>query len=316
MRIGALRAARLLERLFFPVLVLVVSLSLIAPVPGRALGGAVIPLFSLMMFAVSLTFHVGDVREVVREPWPLVLATLAVFGPLPLLARAFAPMLFGPGAIALGFILLAALPTDISAPLFTAMGGGTTALAAVINAIVTALSPFVLPLWFLALTGLRLQVPVASLVVELVAVVIVPTVVGVGVRTRLAHLGEYDAVWQAAAAAIYLLLVGIVVSQDAGHLDGLAPGLLFEVIAGVLVLNGLGYLLGWVPWRVSARRAPDRLAYALALGEKEFSVAVAVVYAAGLDRALLVPAVVASVVQVVTATFLARRARRQRSAHT
>ncbi len=313
MRTGALRAARLLERLFFPALVLVVGVGLVAPAPGRSMGGAVIPLFSLMMFAVSLTFHVDDVRRVAREPWPLVLATLAVFGPLPLLARALAPALFGPGAIALGFILLAALPTDISAPLFTAMGGGTTALTAVVNAIVTALSPVVLPLWFLALTGLRLEVPVAGLVVELVLVVIVPTVAGVAVRTLQPSLAELDAVWQAAAAAVYLLLVGIVVSQDAHSLDGLAPGLLLGVVGGVLTLNLLGYLLGWVPWRASARRAPDRLAYALAVGEKEFSVAVAVVYAAGLDRALLVPAVVAAVVQVVTATVLARRARHHRA---
>jgi bile acid:Na+ symporter, BASS family len=309
-RSSALGAARLLEWLFFPALVLVVSVGLVAPAAGRALSGGVIPLFALMMFAVSLTFHVDDVRRVVREPWPLVLATLAVFGPLPLLARLVAPVLFGPGALALGFILLAALPTDISAPLFTAMGRGTTALTAVVNAIVTALSPFILPLWFLALTGLRLQVPVAALVVELVLVVIVPTVAGVGVRSLAPPVAELDAVWQAAAAAIYLMLVGIVVSQDAGHLDGIAPGRLFAVVGGVLALNLLGYLLGWVPWRASPRRPADRLAYTLAVGEKEFSVAVAVVYAAGLDRALLVPAVVASVVQVVTATLLARRARR------
>ncbi len=312
-RSAALRAARLLERMFFPTLVLVVCLALIAPGPGRSLGSAVIPLFSLMMFAVSLTFHVDDVRRVVREPWPLLVAAAAVFVPLALLARAFAPLVFGPGALAMGFVLLAALPTDISAPLFTAMGGGTTALAAVVNAIVTALSPFVLPLWFLALTGLRLEVPVGTLVLELVAVVIVPTVLGVAVRTAVADVGEYDAVWQAAGAAIYLALVGIVVSQDAGRLDGLTPALLGAVIAGVLVLNALGYAAGLLPWLASARRPPDRLAYVLALGEKEFSVAVAVVYAAGLDRALLVPAVVASVVQVVTATFLSRHSRRHLS---
>ena len=313
MRAGALRAARLLERMFFPILVLVVCAGLIVPAPGRALGGLVIPLFTAMMFAVSLTFHVDDVRRVVREPLPLALAALLVFVPLPLVARAVAPALFGPGALALGFILLAALPTDISAPLFTAIGGGTTALTAVINAVVTALSPVVLPIWFLALTGLRLEVPVATLVLELVVVVIAPTVLGVGVRTRWPDVGALDALWQAAAAAVYLLLVGIVVSQDARHLDGLPLLLTAGVVAGVLAVNLAGYALGLLPWLFSPRRAGDRLAYALAVGEKEFSIAVAVVYAAGLDRALLVPAVVAAVVQVVTATLLARLARRHRA---
>ena len=309
MRLGALRAARLLERLFFPLLALVVAACLAAPAPGRALHDGVLPLFSAMMFAVSLTFHLGDVHAVVRRPMSLALAALMVFGPLPLLARALAPALFGPGSIALGFVLLAALPTDISAPLFTAMGGGTTALAAIVNAVVTALSPLVLPLWFLALTGLHLQLPLTALILQLVVVVIVPTVAGVTIRTLWPAMGDLDAVWQAAAAALYLVLVGIVVAQDAGPLKGLAVGALGAVVAGVLVLNVLGYGLGLVPWLASGRAPGDRLALARAVGEKEFSVAVAVVYAAGLDRALLVPAVVAAVVQVVTATLLARRAR-------
>lgn len=312
MRARALEAARFLERGFFPLLVLAVLAGLAVPGWGRALSGAVIPLFALMMFAVSLTFHAGDVGAALTDPLALLVATLAIFVPLPLIARFAAPAVFGPGPLALGFVLLAALPTDISAPLFTAMGRGNTALTAVLNAIVTAASPVILPLWFLALTGLRLQVPVAALVLELVLVVLVPTVGGVTLRTVRPALGQYDSVWQAAASLVYLLLVGIVVSQDAHNLLRLAPLELVAVVAGVLVVNCLGYLLGLLPWWVSRRAHRDRLAYVLAVGEKEFSVAVAVVYAGGLERGLLVPAVVASILQVVTAAVLARRHRRHR----
>lgn len=305
-RAQALRAARLIERGFLPLLVLVVVAAVAVPGPGRALSAAVVPLFAVMMFAVSLTFHVGDVRQAVRDPLAVALAVALVFGPLPLLARLVGPALFGPGVVALGLVLLAALPPDISAPLFTAMGGANTALAAVVNAIATALSPVVLPIWFLALTGLHLEVPVGALIAELVFVVLVPTLAGVGLRTRWRSLGDFDAVWQGAAALVYIALVGIVVSQDAHRLIGLPVGELLAVVAAVLVLNVGGYALGLVPWLVSRRNQGDRLAYALSLGEKEFSVAVAVVFAGGLDRGLLVPAVVAAIVQVVTATVLAR----------
>lgn len=314
-RAAALRAARLLERSFLAILVLVVALALLVPGPGRAMGGLVVPLFAAMMFVVSLTFHVGDVREALRHPLAVFAAVVLVFVPLPLLARALGPVVLGPGALALGLVLLAALPTDISAPLFTAMGGGSTALTAVVNAIVTALSPVILPVWFLALTGLRLTVPVASLVLELVAVVLVPTIVGVGVRTTRPSVGDLDAVWQAIAAFLYIVLVGIVVSQDAHGLAALSPGRLATVVAAVLALNLAGFALGLFPWLLTRRQPADRLAYSLALSEKEFSVAAAVVFAGGLDRDLLMPAILASIIQVVTATIVARRHRRRYHHH-
>jgi BASS family bile acid:Na+ symporter len=309
---SALRAARALERGFLPLLALVVAFALAAPAPGRALGGAVLPLFAAMMLAVSLTFHTADVHAALSDPWALALAALAVFGPLPLIVRAVAPAVYGPGAAAFGLVLWAALPTDISAPLFTAMGGGRTALAAVVNAIVTALAPVVLPVWFLLLTGVALRVPAAALIGELVVAVLAPTALGVALRTRRPTLGEYDAVWQATAAVVYLLLVGIVVSQDAASIRTMGGATLAAVAAGVLVLNVAAYALGLVPWLASRRRPGERLAYVLAVGEKEFSVAAAVVYAGGLDQALLVPAVVGAVLQVATATAIARWARRRR----
>ncbi|MCL6595890.1 MAG: bile acid:sodium symporter family protein [Firmicutes bacterium] len=311
---GARAAARLLERAFFPLLLAAVAAGLAAPGLGRTLGGAVLPLFALMMLAVSLTFHAGDVHEAVRDPLAVVLAALAVFGPLPVVARVAAPALYGPGVLALGFVLLAALPTDISAPLFTAMGRGNTALAAVVNAWVTALSPAVVPAWLLALTGLHLSIPLGAFILQLAGVVLLPTAAGVGARTRWPALGAYDAVWQGVAALMYVVLVAAVVAEDAGRLTALGWKVA-GVAAGVVALNALGYLLGLVPWRLSRHRRPrDRLAFVLAVGEKEFSVAVAAVYAGGLDRGLLVPAVAASVLQVATAALLARAARRHTGA--
>jgi BASS family bile acid:Na+ symporter len=170
----------------------------------------------------------------------------------------------------------------------------------------------VLPVWFLLLTGVALRVPAAALIGELVVAVLAPTALGVALRTRRPTLGEYDAVWQATAAVVYLLLVGIVVSQDAASIRTMGGAALAAVAAGVLVLNVAAYALGLVPWLASRRRPGERLAYVLAVGEKEFSVAAAVVYAGGLDQALLVPAVVGAVLQVATATAIARWARRRR----
>lgn len=300
------------EHFFLPLLVLSVLLALIVPGPLARAHGAVLPLFGAMMLAVSLTFHIGDVQEAVRDPWGIALATALSLVPLSLLAQGLGPGLLrtahgaAPAALGLGLVLYGALPTDISAALFAALSRGNTALAAIGNGIITGLSPFLLPVWFLTLTGLALKVPTASLILELVAVVLVPTVLGVALRTRVPALALMDAPFEALASVIYLVLVAVVVAQERTRLVSLNGILMGRVIAIVVAMNLAGYVLGLLAWAVSGRRKRDLSAYLFMIGVREFSVAVALVYAGGLSPLILVPATLAAVVQTVTASFLAR----------
>ncbi|MBZ4307410.1 hypothetical protein LAN33_24370, partial [Mycobacterium tuberculosis] len=75
---------------------------------------------------------------------------------------------FGSGHLAAGQALVGMLPTDVSAPLLVLLARGNVALAAVLNAVNTALSPFIIPFLFLWLTGIELTVPVGAVVLELV----------------------------------------------------------------------------------------------------------------------------------------------------
>lgn len=312
-----------MERLFIPLLALSVLLALLLPHLLARAHGSILPLFAAMMLAVSLTFHTGDVQEAVRDPMGIILATVLSLIPLSLLARIWGPSLLGQGAggstagLAFGLVLYGALPTDISAPLFTALSRGNTALAAVSNSIITALSPVILPLWFLTLTGLALKVPTTSLILELVVVVLVPTMLGVGLRTKFAAFATFDVSLEAVASLFYLALVAIVVAQEHARLLSLSGPLLWRLIAIIVGMNVAGYALGLVAWAASRRRPQDLSAYLFVIGEREFSVAVAIVYAGGLSPTILLPATLAAIVQAVTASVLARvlrtvRARRQR----
>ncbi len=300
------------ERVFIPLLALSVLLALLVPGPLSRAHGSVLPLFAAMMLVVSLTFHAGDVGEAVRDPVGTVVATLLSLVPLALLAQSLSPALLGlpdrPVIRDLGFglVLYGALPTDISAPLFTALSRGNTALAAIANGFITGLSPFVLPVWFLTLTGLELRVPTLSLILELVLVVLVPSLVGVGLRTRVQALERLDVTFEAVASLIYLALVAVVVAQEHARLLSLGGSLMWRVLGLVTAMNLLGYGLGALAWSVSRRAPRDLPAYVFVIGEREFSVAVAVVYAGGLSPTILVPATLAAVVQAVTAALLAR----------
>ena len=84
----------------------------------------------------------------------------------------------------MGQTLLGTLPTDVSSPLLVLMARGNVALAAVFNAVNTFFPPFIVPLLFLWLTGIQLEVPLDTIIFELVLVVLVPTILGVSLRTK------------------------------------------------------------------------------------------------------------------------------------
>jgi BASS family bile acid:Na+ symporter len=302
----AVAAARWLESRLLPLLVAVVLFSLAVPGWAWPLRGWVLPIFALMMLAVSLTFDLRAVQSALKARRALALSLPAVFLPLAAAGYAAGRAAFGPGPLAVGLALLGALPTDISAPLFTALGRGNTALAAVMNALNTSLSPVVMPLVVVGLTGLPVAVPLAQLVGELLVAVVVPTALGTFVRTALPGVQEREAVARGAAVLLYVGLVGVVVSTDARALLSLGR-LLVPLALVVLGLNLGGYALGLAVWRLAGGGRAEAVAHLFVMGEKEFSVGAAVVFAGGLDRAILLPSLVAAVVQRLTAAALAQR---------
>lgn len=117
---------------------------LAVPSVGQALANGISPLLALL---ISLTFDVGAVRLVFARPSRQVLALVLVlvYAPMSLAGLITGRLFFGTGPLATGQTLVGTLPTDVSAPLLVLLARGNVALAAVLNAVKTALSPFIVP---------------------------------------------------------------------------------------------------------------------------------------------------------------------------
>lgn len=281
-------------------------LGLFVPAVGLALSGWVTPLLAALMLCVSLTFDLDTLRRVIARPWLQVLATVLVYGPMSMAGYLIGRVAFGTAPLGLGFALVGTLPTDVSSPLLVWLGRGNVALAIVFNAVNTALAPVVVPLLFLAYTGVELDVPVIALTLELAVTVLVPTVVGVAVRTVVPHRVEpVEPVLSAGASLSYLALLVAVVGPNAATMRE-APGTVVAVAALALALNATGYLLAMATRRFTPDRA-DHTAMLFTVSKKEFSIAAFVVFASGLPAAVALPAVVYAVVQMVTSPIVARQ---------
>lgn len=288
------------------VLVIVTAIAgVLLPEVGIALSAWVTPLLALLMLCVSLTFDLDTLRTVLARPGLQVLATLLVYGPMSLAGYLVGVVGFGTGPLGLGFALVGTLPTDVSSPLLVWLGRGNVALATVFNAVNTALAPVLVPLLFLAYTGIELDVPVAELTFELAVTVLVPTVVGVAVRTAVPRRVEpIEPVLSAGASLSYLVLLVAVVGPNAGAMLS-APGTVAEVAGLALALNVIGYLIA-----IAARRltpmAADHVALLFTVSKKEFSIAAFVVFTSGLSPEVALPAAVYAVVQMITSPLVAR----------
>jgi bile acid:Na+ symporter, BASS family len=297
---------RVVERNLLPLVGVTAVLGLVWPAAGRVLAEAVTPLLALLMLCVSLTFDVTALRTVLRRPGVQVLATALVYGPMSLVAFGLGRLAFGSTPLGLGVVLLGVLPTDVSSPLLVWIARGDVALATVLNAVNTALAPLLVPALFLLYTGVQLDVPVVRLTGELALTVLVPTVVGVAVRTRVPdRVAPLEPALSALSALAYLALLLAVVGPNADAV--LDDPTTVAAVAGVaLVLNLLGYAIGSLAQPFLPAQA-DRTALLFTVSKKEFSIAAFVVFTTGLPTEVALPAAVYAVVQMVTSPLVARR---------
>ncbi|MEC7294771.1 MAG: bile acid:sodium symporter, partial [Pseudomonadota bacterium] len=214
-------------------------------------------------------------------------------------------LFFGSGPLAAGQTLLGTLPTDVSSPLLVLMAKGNVALAAVFNAVNTALCPFIVPFLFLWLTGLQLDVPLGSIILELTLIVLLPTVIGVSLRTRFsAFFARHDSAYAGIGSILYLLILLAVVGPNATTIIGY--GWYAFVIAGAaLCLNLIGYLVGMSSRLLTSDRK-EVITYLFTVSKKEFSIAAAFVAASGLPSEIAIPAAFFAVIQMITSPIAAK----------
>lgn len=283
----------------------VAGLGLIIPETGKFLKSSIGPLLALLMLIISLTFDAHDVRIVLRKPSRQFLALGLVYGPMSIAGLLTGRLFFGSGPLAAGQTLLGTLPTDVSSPLLVLMARGNVALAAVFNAVNTALSPFIVPFLFLWLTGIQLEVPLGSIILELVLIVLIPTVLGVSLRTGFPKFfARHDSAYAGLGSIIYLLILLAVVGPNAETI--IDYGWYAFVIAGAaLCLNLIGYLVGMASRLLTTDRK-EVITYLFTVSKKEFSIAAAFVAASGLPSEIAIPAAFFAVIQMITSPIAAK----------
>jgi len=201
--------------------------------------------FAATMFALGMVLQPAEAREALMRPHSIFLGVATQYSIMPLLGFAAAWLATGQGispALALGFIIVGAAPGAMASNVITYLAGGAVAFSIAMTMVATMLSPILTPLLVEWLGGAFMDIPFWPMMRTILLTVVLPLALGMLLRPRLGRFtrrAEEIAPGIAAAAIVIICSYAVAANQPRiSELSGWVVGL-------VILLNGLGYLLGW-----------------------------------------------------------------------
>ncbi len=234
------------------------------PEPFKALEPGNKWFFALTMFGIGVVLRMEDFRCILKSPAVVLIGSVAQFTIMPLGAFAVSRLLGLPDELAVGLILTGAAPGAMSSNVMSYIAKADTAYSVSLTTVSTALCPFLTPgLTFLLAKGTEFRVSIAGMMIDLMAMVILPLFVGFAVRHCLGErLRKVLPVFPAISATFIIFICSLVIAlnrERLGELTGI-------VLVAVLVLNIGGMLAGYGVGSLSRMNVSRRRTLSIEIG--------------------------------------------------
>lgn len=233
---------------------------------------------AIIMFGLGLSLTVQDFVRVARWPKAAVLALACQLFILPALAFVLVLLFDLPATLAVGMMLLAAAPGGTTANLFSFLAGGDVALNVTLTAINTVLAVVTIPVvvnlsaLYFAGESSDLRLPPGE-VVPIIAIVLVPIVLGMIVRSR--YTGFAERMQRPVKIGSALVLAFVVVAALADQWDVFTDNVL-RLGSLSLVLCTLMLAVGYFVPRLAKVSYQQSIASAMEVGVQNATLAITV----------------------------------------
>jgi BASS family bile acid:Na+ symporter len=178
------------------------------------LSNVVLPLaIIIIMVTLGMTLTIADFKRVATQPKQVLIGLLCQLVLLPVLGFAIASTFSLPPVYAISIILLAAAPGGATSNLIVHAADGDRALSVTLTAISNMLAwfmiPFLLGIAFVTYGSgaLNIDFPVASTMIQVAALTVIPVLIGMGIRSWKPDFAENSKRWSKIFAAGFLFLV-------------------------------------------------------------------------------------------------------------
>lgn len=264
--------------LLFPLFAVIISI-IAYGAPGffAPYRGAIVPLLTIIMFAMGLTLTPGDFRRVLTRPRVVGLGVALQYTVMPLAAFVIGHVMALPTELIAGLVLLGASPGGTASNVMCYLAKADVALSVSLTMVSTLLAIVATPTLTWLLVGQSIPVDAWGMLWSLVRIVLIPIVLGVFINTFFGRfLQPVKVVLPAIATAAILCAIAIVVALNQNNLASAG----FAIVAAVFLHNGCGLVFGyWVPRLIGHDRVICRtLAFETGMQNSGLSVALALSY--------------------------------------
>jgi bile acid transporter len=209
----------------------------------------------MLGMGASLTFK--DFAIALRKPQGILVGMLCQYGIMPLVAYSLAMALNLPPAMAIGLILMGCMPDGTTSNIFAYFSKGTLSLSILMTMSSTLVAivavPLTLALYSSGIEG-QWQIPKGN-IIQVLAVLLVPTVLGITLRKLNANVGAViELIGAVLGVFVILFLIGSWVPRNWRLLLETGPNIYIGSIGLGLVGFTLGYFLSRL-LRQDTRRA-------------------------------------------------------------
>ncbi|MEJ5928964.1 bile acid:sodium symporter family protein [Corynebacterium sp. H128] len=247
------RSAAIAVAAFPAVILLAAVAAFFFPSPFLPLAKYVTTMLMIIMFTMGLTLTIPDFKEVAKRPVPIFIGVVAQFVVMPL-GAVFVAKIFGfSPQLAVGLLLLGAVPGGTASNVIAYLAKGDVALSVAMTSVSTLLSPIMTPALMLLLAGAETNVDAAGLAMGLVKTVLVPVIGGLVIHIvapKLVNSIIPILPW------LSILAIAAVVCPSVAKSSAKLATVGIAVFLAVIVHNLLGYALGYL----SAKAAKEPVA--------------------------------------------------------
>ena len=223
---------------------------------GVKLLALVVPAIQIIMFGMGTTLSPDDFLRVAKRPWAVATGVFLQFLVMPLVGYLLAKGFGFSGELAAGCVLVGSVAGGTASNVIAFLAKADVALSVTMTCCSTLLSPFVTPLAMKVLAGRFVAIDAASMMVEILKVVVLPIAAGALVHRLLkrqfeAHKALCDRVLSVLSMTgiCFTILALTAPSRDTFASAGLA------IVVAAVVHNTIGYVSGYWLTRLVGRFA-------------------------------------------------------------
>jgi bile acid:Na+ symporter, BASS family len=267
----------------------------------------------LIMFSLGIGLVMADFRRVFAYPRAFLVGVLCHFILLPLVAFLAMKALGLTGAIAVGFMILAACPTGTTSNLLTLYARGDVALALSFTAFAGLVSIVTVPLivgfaleHFMG-AGRQVAFPAGTAMAQIFVILGLPVMLGMLLRARApAFARRIEKPLATVALVAFVLIVAAAIAKHFALFRENTAALAPPIVAIMVVMLALGYGLS------RAARVEKRQAVTVAIESSIQNVTLAIVIASTLlqDNVMMLPGTIYGVLMYFVAALFVLVARR------